>query len=41
MEETVGTTHELLDTYVHLLSQAEHTQRLVRNPDWEVQKVNL
>lgn len=41
MEQTISTTHELLDTYVRLLSQTEHTQQLVLDPEWEVQKVSL
>lgn len=39
MQETIQTTHELMDTYVRLMSQTEHTQRLLLDGEWEMQKV--
>ena len=39
MQETIQTTHELMDTYVRLMSQTEHTQRLLLDCEWEMQKV--
>lgn len=41
LSKTIGTTHELLDTYVKVLSQAQHTQSLLLDPEWEVAKVCL
>lgn len=40
MEQTIATTHDLLNTYVKLLSQTVHTQQLLLDPDWEAQKVS-
>ena len=41
-EGTIKTTHELLDLYVRLSSQAEHTQNLLLDRQWEgVTKVRL
>ena len=39
MQETIQTTHDLMDTYVRLMSQTEHTQRLLLDGEWEMQKV--
>lgn len=34
-EGTIATTHELLDLYVRLSSQAEHTSQLILDGRWE------
>ena len=42
MEETLETTHALLDLYVRLSSQTEHTQQLILDGQWGgVTKVRL
>lgn len=34
-DSTIATTHELLDLYVRLSSQAEHTQNLLLDGQWQ------
>lgn len=33
--QTVDQTEHLLDLWTSILSQAEHTQRLLDNPEWQ------
>lgn len=40
-QDTMKTSHKLLDTYTRILSQADHTQQLLLDGNWEVQRVSL
>lgn len=39
-ENTVATAHELLDTYARLMSQTQHTQKLLLDGRWEAARVS-